>query len=257
MMNTDIKNFVKKAINFLLGKAKYITYPFTWHNAEYDLNFEINNGVEDFRLRHWGGEKEYVIEMMDLLKEDDVFYDVGASVGLISVIAAKCLTNGTVISFEPDEENLKRLKVNYAINNLSNHKILNLAVGDKKGTLKLYTSGSSGFSPSLEKVNEIDTFVEIEVDTIDHLIEKENLPFPTVIKIDIEGAEFMALKGMNKVLSSASRPRIVFIELHPEFLPSFNTSTEEILKYLSSFNYRIEQQIERDKQVLCKLIRKD
>jgi FkbM family methyltransferase len=255
-MKSDFKNIFKKAINLILGEDKYITYPFTWHNTEYDINFEINNGVEDFRLRQWGGEKDYVTEMMDLLKKDDIFYDIGSSVGLISVIAAKCLTNGTVISFEPDKENLKCLNENYSINNLSNYKILNLAVGDEKGILKLYTSGSSGFSPSLEKVNGIDTFVEVEVETIDYLIEKENLPFPTIVKIDIEGPEFMALKGMNNLLSSENRPRIVFIELHPEFLPSFNTSVEEVLNYLSTFNYSIEQKIVREKQVLCKLIRK-
>lgn len=256
-MKGIIKKNIRKALNLITGNSKYLTYPITWRNTEYDLDFRINNGVEDFRLKQWGGEKDYVIDMMNSLHDDDVFYDIGSSVGLMSIIAAKCLTKGKVISFEPDKENLRCLHKNYSINHLSNYKSLNLAIGDEKGVLKLYTSGSDGYSPSLEKVNGIDSFVEVEVDTIDNLIEKENLPYPSVIKIDIEGAEFMALKGMHNLLSSDNRPRILFIELHPNFLPAFKTTSKEVLNFLNSFNYNMEHQIERENQILCKLIRKD
>ena len=255
-----IKQFIKM---ILLGRNNQSNckvldsqYPIIHKNELYDISFIINNRIEDFRLRNWGGEKDYVIEMMKSLKEDDVFYDIGSSVGLISTIAAKCLTKGRVISFEPDLENFKCLKENLRLNGLMNCKVLNLALGDKKDKLKLYTSGSNGFSPSLQKVNGIDSFVEIEVDTIDNLIVKENLPFPDVIKIDIEGAEFMALCGMDKLLKSKDNPRVIFIEIHPDFLPFFDTTKDEILVYLNSLDFKIEHIIEREKQVLCKLVRK-
>lgn len=257
-MINKIKSFIKRVLGFAKNNLnEYPKYPIIWHNEEFNIDFKINNGIENFRLRKWGGEKEYVMDMMKVLKNDDVFYDVGSSVGLMSIIAAKCLPNGKVVSFEPDKENLKCLHENYSINKLNNYKSLNLAVGDKKDILKLYTSGSNGYSPSLKKVNGIDSFVEIAVDTIDNLINKEKLPFPTVIKIDIEGAEFMALKGMKNLLSSELRPRVIFVELHPEFLPAFNTTTDQILEYLNSFEYFMEHKIEREKQILCKLIRKN
>jgi FkbM family methyltransferase len=260
LMINKIKKFITKIVyggkNQSDRKLLDSQYPIIHKNELYNISFIINNNIEDFRLRNWGGEKDYVIEMMKSLKEDDVFYDIGSSVGLISTIAAKCLTKGRVISFEPDLENLKSLKENLRLNKLINCKVLNIALGDKKDKLKLYTSGSNGFSPSLQKVNGIDSFVEIEVDTIDNLILKENLPFPDVIKIDIEGAEFMALCGMDKLLKSKENPRVIFIEIHPDFLPFFETSKDEILVYLNSLDYKMEHLIERERQVLCKLVRK-
>jgi FkbM family methyltransferase len=225
-------------------------YPF-WHK-EYDLIFKINNPIEEFRLANWGGEKGYVLDMLNCLKTNDVFYDIGSSVGLISINAAKKLVNGMVISFEPDPENQKCLKENYKINKLHNYSLMPIAVGEQLDRLKLYTSGSNGFSPSLKKVNGIDDFIEVDVNSIDNLIFNKEIPHPTVVKIDIEGAEYIALKGMKNLLASLEKPRILFIELHPEFLSSFNTNVEDILNYMKQFDYRITEQLDRDKQILCK-----
>jgi hypothetical protein len=104
----------------------------------------------------------------------------------------------------------------------------------------------------LQKVNGIESFIEIEVNSIDNLILDKEIPYPTVVKIDIEGAEFIALKGMKNLLSSSKKPRMIFIELHPEFLPTFNTNVDEILEFMSQFDYRKAEHINRDKQILCK-----
>ena len=122
--------------------------------------------------------------------------------------------------------------------------------------MKLYTSGSNGYSPSLQKVNGINSFIEVDVQSIDNLLESNEIEEPNVIKIDIEGAEMIALKGMKRLLESNKRPRTLFIELHPDFLPSFSTTTEEIFEYLSQFNYTITESVKREKQILCKLTSK-
>ncbi|MCZ2223459.1 MAG: FkbM family methyltransferase [Chitinophagales bacterium] len=231
------------------------SYPYIFKEEKYKVKFNINNSTEEFRLKNWGGEKEYVEKILNEIQENDVLFDIGSSVGLISVLAAKRLTKGKVVSFEPDPENAMRLKENYRINELTNFSIQQLAVGETTGKMELYTAGSNAFSPSLEKVNGIDTSIEVDIESIDNLLKKNKIPFPTVIKIDIEGAEMIALQGMKKLLIGDNRPRVVFIELHPDFLPSFNTSIDEIMKFLSTFNYTIAESINRDKQILCKLIR--
>lgn len=225
-------------------------YPYLF--KENEVIFRINNNIEEFRLANWGGEKEYVLDMVACLKSDDIFYDIGSSVGLVSIHAANKLKNGKVISFEPDPENQKCLKENYKLNKLNNYKLIPIAVGETLDKLKLYTSGSNGFSPSLQKVNGIENAIEVEVNSIDNLILSKEIPYPNVIKIDIEGAEFIALKGMKNLLLSREKPRIIFVELHPVFLPSFNTSVPEILEFMGQFEYQITEQVERDKQVLCK-----
>jgi hypothetical protein len=67
----------------------------------------------------------------------------------------------------------------------------------------------------------------------------------------------MALKGMEKLLNHALKPRVVFMEIHPDFLPSFNVTTDDIFKFLSKFNYHVSKEKPRNKQILCKLTRKD
>jgi FkbM family methyltransferase len=141
--------------------------------------------------------------------------------------------------------------MNYSLNKLKNYNIFQIAAGEKRDKLTLYTAGSNGYSPSLKKVNGIDRTIIVEVNSIDNLISENKIPIPDIVKIDIEGAEFLALKGMSNLMSSLKRPRIIFVELHPEFLPEFNTNTEEILNYMKKFKYRITENIQRDKQILC------
>jgi FkbM family methyltransferase len=217
------------------------------------IKFVINNSIEEFRLAFWGHEKEYVLSIIDSLKHDDIFLDIGSSVGLISILAKAKIKNGKVYSIEPDPENISCLIENYKINKFSEYQIFPIALGDKEDKLKLYTNGSNGKSPSLEMVNGYESFVIVDVKTLDHLIESNIIEFPTVIKIDIEGAELMALKGMKNLLQSTNKPRILFIEVHPEFLQSFQSNLEEVYNFLSNTRYKIIENIERDEQILLKL----
>lgn len=248
--------FIKlKSLKNKLFQGKSSTpYPYKFYNDIFNIYFEINNPIEEFRLAKWGGEKEYTIDLIGNLNESDVFYDIGSSVGLVSVTAASILKKGKVVSFEPDPENILRLKTNYSINNLSNYILKPLAVGDSKSRLQLFTQGSNGYSPSLKPVNGIERTIEVEVNSIDNLIGRNEIPYPDVIKIDIEGAELMALKGMTALLSSDKRPRLIFLELHPTFLPSFGCSVQDVFDFLATFNYSIAENVQRDEQILCKLI---
>lgn len=254
----DIIIKILKKIKYLLlqkGNKTSQTYPYLFFEESNNIKFNINNPIEEFRLKHWGGEKEYVQKMLNDLTEDDILYDIGSSVGLISILAAKKLAKGKVISFEPDPENASKLEANYNINNLTNFSVQSLAVGEDTGMMELYTAGSNAFSPSLKKVNGIDTSIKVKIESVDNLIERKEIPYPTVVKIDIEGAEMMALKGMEKLLNAKEKPRLLFIELHPDFLPSFRTSTEEIFSFLANLNYTIVENIVREKQILCKLVK--
>jgi FkbM family methyltransferase len=233
------------------------TFTYVFYQPEFGLRFYINNLVEEFRLREWGGEKKYVLDMIYLMNDDDILLDVGASVGLISVTAAKKLMSGKVISIEPDPENKSRLESNYRLNKLTNYITCEMAVGEKKDSVILYTAGSNGYSPSFKKVNGIDRTIIVDVNSIDNLVSENIIPIPTVVKIDVEGAEMMALKGMSNLFAGSKRPRLVFLEIHPEFLIEFNTCEEEIYTFMKGFKYKLIENVERDKQILCKYIRLD
>ena len=232
-----------------------IRYPYICSHAGLvngkTIRFHINNPVEKFRLQKLGGEKDQLEGLLGLLREDDVFYDIGASVGAWSIPAALRAGKGTVVSFEPDPENMDRLKHNYELNGIANYQLLPVAVGDKAGELELFTAGAYAASPSLRPVNNISTSRKVKIETIDGLISEKKIPLPSVIKIDIEGAEMMALKGMSNLLASAQKPRVIWLELHPLFLPSFDTNLTEIFGFLIGKGYQINQFIPREDQVIC------
>jgi hypothetical protein len=59
-----------------------------------------------------------------------------------------------------------------------------------------------------------------------------------VVKIDIEGAELMALMGMSDTLQSPKAPRVIFIETHPPFMAHFNHTVEMLQQFLKGKNYK-------------------
>lgn len=213
--------------------------------------FFINNPVEKFRLQELGGESRQLFQLLEILRPDDVLYDIGASVGAWSIPAAMKVSKGMVISFEPDPENQIRLIENFRLNGIENYRLLPTAIGDRETMMKLYTAGSYGASPSLKPVNDIKTTIEVPVRTIDNLIEEGTIPLPNVVKIDIEGAELMALRGMQKLLNSEQRPRSIVLELHPLFLPSYDADMTDVFDLLIKAGYRIGELIGREDQVIC------
>ncbi len=215
------------------------------------LRFHVNNHVEKFRLKNFGGERDQIAELLSLLRSEDVFYDIGSSVGAWSIPAALKLTKGWVVSFEPDPENQDRLLKNYELNGLSNYEIQPVALGDRQGCMELFTAGSNAASPSLRPVNKISNSIQVRIEVIDDLIQRRLIPPPNVVKIDVEGAEMMVLKGMTRLLSGERKPRRIKLELHPLFLPSFQSNVTEVFKFLLNKGYAIEELISREDQIIC------
>src|SRR5690348_9377373 len=74
------------------------------------LHFEACSDVECFRISNYGGEKGFLDQFVEALRAGDVVFDIGASIGLMTVHAAAAVQNGKVVAFEPDPETLQRLK---------------------------------------------------------------------------------------------------------------------------------------------------
>ncbi len=91
----------------------------------------------------------------------------------------------------------------------------------------------------------------VDHESVDDLIARKEIPKPTVVKIDIEGAEMMALQGMSDLLRSDKKPRALVLELHPLYLPAFDTNLTAIFKFLIESNYQIAELASREDQVIC------
>lgn len=209
--------------------------------------FEISGPVEAFRIEEFGGEEEFTGLILEEVKSGDVFFDIGACVGLVSVHAAR--KGARAYSFEPDPYYRSRLKKNLSLNGLNNDvTIIEWAVSDAQGEVPLFTDGVGGFSPSLRKVGDRGA-VNIKTDTIDNAIQRGEILPPDIVKLDIEGAEILALRGMHKMLSSNKAPRAIFMEVHPELLKQFASSSAEVIEFVESFGYREIYFVESHNQI--------
>ncbi len=198
------------------------------------VSFEISTSAERYRVLEYAGEKEYLGEMLRYLRADDVLYDIGANVGVVALHAAQICD---VVAFEPDPSFRARLERNVALNPGTQVRVLPYAASDGDGDVVLYTDGAEGNSPSLRHQRGEKDAVTIPGRTIDSLVASGTLPPPTILKIDIEGAELLALRGANGLLGSTGRPRALFIEIHPQFLAAFDGSSEQVEALLRAAGY--------------------
>jgi FkbM family methyltransferase len=171
------------------------------------------------------------------LQRGDVFYDVGANVGFLSLLAAKSVgPDGHVYCFEPQPSVLPLLTRNLEQNGYSNYDVIEAAVSDRPGhaKLELNARGRSGEArlASARAGHDVTSprsghAVDVRVVTLDEL----DLPAARLVKIDVEGAESQVLRGMARVMRE-HRPTLI-IEIHDEQ----GSSVESIL---SEAGYRSE-----------------
>jgi len=159
------------------------------------------------------------VELYDALAgltlRTSVIWDVGGHIGYHALGFAASQPDATVVSFEPNPANLARLRTNLDRNGdlAARIDVLPMALADRPGELTLVASddvdggGSScsflaGSDTPLPD-NSYDTFARTTVDvrTIDELAYGGTRPAPSLIKVDVEGAELMVLRGAAQTIA--------------------------------------------------------
>lgn len=228
---------LRSIYNSIYSKIRYPYVATVDGLTKHPCRFEVTGPIEEFRIKHWGGEEKFLRMILDACGDGSVLYDIGGCVGIVSIPAAKL--GARVYCFEPDPNYRTRLQKNIGLNQLSEDrlKVFEYAVSDVDGEMTLFTDGVEGRSASLVEVGERGS-VTVGTRTIDNLLEEQILDYPNVIKLDIEGAEILALRGMIKLLSSENAPRCIFCELHPQFLGGFGSSMDECISILTQAEYK-------------------
>ena len=168
--------------------------------------------------------------LLDHLKKEDLFVDVGANLGHYTLLASGACQCKT-IAIEPIVSTLTKLKRNIILNNLEEKvSVLTMGVGDAKETLNFTTNNTVMNTVSL---TENSNTVKIEVDTLDSILENQN---PSFIKIDVEGYEFKVLKGASHVLQ---QPQLKYLLV--EFNNSgakFNLKDEDVFELITQNGFK-------------------
>lgn len=184
-----------------------------------------------------------------VVKTDDVVLDLGANIGYFTILFAKLVgNNGKVIAFEPEFKNFQILKKNIAENGFHNVIAENKAVSEKNGTTVLYTgTKSSGANRIYEpkkaqewrEKGKQQEFLKNEIETvsIDEFLNNKKIENVDFIKMDIEGGEFFALKGMKNVLKNPNLK--IFMEWDKPALEDSGIKPIQVLELLKEENFYI------------------
>lgn len=181
------------------------------------------------------GELDNLSSLLEDLQPNDVFYDIGSHVGIYSCIAAQIISPCQVFAFEPHPLNVSRLNENADLNGMS-IQIFERALSDtnekKQFSIDTNQAGAVGHSDASVRGE------QIEVDFVRgaEFIEEKGIPHPTVIKLDIEGAELAALRGLDDVLDDC---RLIYCEVS-DHLTRYGDSKAELLQFLRERDYQIE-----------------
>jgi len=229
-----MKKLVYNIIDLLtLGKgiAKYISGFALKLPTRFYKYFE-----SDYELNNINFINNYVSKGMTAI-------DVGAHIGLLSVIMAKKVgTPGKVFSFEPTPSTFALLTKTIEINEVSNIvKPINKAVADKAGQTSFYVTDIAAHNSNSLSNNKREygneKKIDVELVSLDDLAIDKKLTKVDFIKIDAEGAEYAVLKGA-QVLLAKHRPKVI-LALHPNSIVNFGDSLSQIWDYILDKNYRV------------------
>ncbi len=176
------------------------------------------------------------------LKTDSVYYDIGSNIGFHALTANQVITTGKIYAFEPmpaiREIFENHIKLNSKLIFSNNIKLFPVAISNKEGEVEFsndidhrdgntYIEDSYVFSAAKSKIT-------VQCQSIDGLL-KLGYESPTIIKIDVEGAEYDVLKGAIHTLEQY-RPNIL-LATHDCHLPGVQ---EKCVHFLQELGYQLQ-----------------
>lgn len=172
-----------------------------------------------------------------LIKPGDVVYDIGAHIGLYSVLFSQLTgRTGKVFSFEPSSEASSALKL--TISNLENTTLCPFGLSDKNTESFLFIPQDPSTASLVDWTDHQSGDVHkisCQLKRLDELIESNELPYPNFIKCDVEGAEELVFKGSGQKLNDENAPIILF-EVNEKALNEFKLSKTGAMDLLASFD---------------------
>jgi FkbM family methyltransferase len=246
-----INIFLKKIFLFLINYKIFRFFFFSINRSVDDyfvsskktgLIFFCKNYLIKYRIDTLHSKEPETIEWIENFNKDDIFFDIGANIGLYSCYAAK--KGIKTFSFEPSVFNLEILVKNININKLNNYiTIVPISLYNKNiiSNFNLQTLDHGGaLSSFLEKYSydgksfDIAFYYQTPGVTLDTFVELFAIPQPNHIKIDVDGIEHLILQGSSKVIKKCNS---ILVEVNEEFEIQYN----EVKRILHSNNFKLEK----------------
>jgi FkbM family methyltransferase len=211
----------------------------------FSLNIFQNETLSN-QLREKGHHGSNVLDIFEkYIKRESHVLDLGANIGYYSILAALVTgPNGKVFAFEPEKNNADLLLKNSKENNLQNIQLCNYVVSDKDGSIDFYINPENFGDHSVAKntykrcyniQNEFRVPIKLNSIKLDNFFSIEEFRKIDLIKMDIQGSESKAIKGMESLLQE-HRP-VILMEYSPAHIYSAGSSPFEIFAFIENYSY--------------------
>lgn len=192
-------------------------------------------------IRHAAYEADVVRYVRSLVTDGSCVIDVGAHVGFYVLQAARWVgPEGRVIAFEPNPLARDVLSVNVRLNGFSDRvRIEGAAVGEQAGATVLYGGTDTSGLSRLRAPNAISGHrhaIDVPLVSLDVYCADQGIR-PSVLIVDVEGAELTVLQGARDLLAGSDVPAVV--EIHPELWGSFSTDADGIRAFATGVGRKI------------------
>jgi len=229
--NVFIQDSAYKSINILDKKIKFF----------------VPNQLLNWRVDTFFTKEPETIEWIDTFekKENLIFWDIGANIGLYSIYNSLKNPKSTTIAFEPSSSNLRVLTRNISINNLEkNIKVISIPLTNKKNIFQEMKEGQFIEGGAMNSFGEKFDFEgkEFKINmkyillgtTMNYFIENSILEIPDYIKIDVDGIEHLILEGGDKFLTD-QKVKSLSIEINENFKEQY----EKVLDLMEKNKFKI------------------
>jgi len=176
------------------------------------------------------------------LKPGDGFIDIGANVGVFSVLASQLVGDeGQVVAIEASPVFHHRLLQQSRLNGCRNIRAVNAAVSDSRETLTfvLASSHNMGANSIVPYDGPAEATFETEARPLPELLDSSEVANARVIKIDVEGAEGSVVRGLAPILDKLRPDGEITVEVTPERMAQLGDSADELLKTMADAGFHV------------------
>jgi FkbM family methyltransferase len=150
----------------------------------------------------------YFLEELFKKKILATFFDIGANIGIYSLIPA-WTKNGKVVAFEPHPYTYNLLQENISLNSLEEYVVsIQAALGEENGEVKFTDNAGSPINHIIDKNNHVLPTVSVKIIRGDTFCNERDIT-PDVLKIDVEGYENCVLRGFGSILKDV---KVIIVE---------------------------------------------
>lgn len=227
----------------------------------FHLEFLTRTKSELTRVDMVGHDERAMVErFLGCLRRGDVVYDVGANIGVMSVLAARQLERlggGQVLAVEANRTIADTTERNLVLNSAASvrTRVIAVALGDApgEGWLLIGGEGAEGKDRLTRQGAAGTGMIRVPIRRGDDLARETQL-YPNVMKIDVEGAEFAVLRGFFGAMGMEDL-RDLFVELHPGMLRPQGHSEEGIASFMRDQGFRSAWRAPRGTEVHLHFVR--